>query len=88
MWGTFAGKFPGDRSERSFILKVSNYSIHIHHWIWCSLLLLLITLIKYYNPLLLGLLIGSIIQGLIYKDRFVIIYKSSDYKKIYSKFIK
>ena len=87
-WNFFAGEHEGDKLEKSFRLQVGKYVIYIHHWIWCGVILAVLVLIKVYHPILLGLFIGSIIQGLLYKDRFVIIYKAVDFKKIYSKFEK
>jgi hypothetical protein len=85
-WRATAGKYAGDKSERSFIIKFLKYSIHIHHWIWCTVLLVIFLVIKYYNPLLLGFLFGSILQGLTYPDRLVIIYQTMHREKIYSRF--
>ena len=87
-WNFFAGKHEGDKLERSFRPRIGQYRVHIHHWIWCGVLLIIFIIIKVYNPILLGLLIGSIIQGLRYKDRFICIYKDVDFEKIYSKFKK
>lgn len=85
-WNFFAGKYEGDKLERSFRPKVGKYRVHIHHWIYCCIILVIFILVRVYNPILLGLLIGLIIQGLSYKDRFVVIYRDADFKKIYSKF--
>jgi hypothetical protein len=87
-WIFFAGKCEGDKVEKSFRPKIGAYRIHIHHWIWCGGILMVLIVINVYNPILLGLLIGSIVQGFLYKDRFVIFYKDSEYKNIYSKFKK
>lgn len=70
----FSGKHEGDKIEKSLRLSIKNYYIHIHHWIWCSILLIIILIINLKNEFIIGLLIGSIIQGLSYKDRFLIIY--------------
>jgi len=84
-WNFFAGKYEGDKLERSFRLKVGKYRIHIHHWIYSCIIFVIFMLARIYNPILLGLLIGSIIQGLLYKDRFVVIYQDKNFEKIYSK---
>jgi hypothetical protein len=85
-WKIVAGKYPGDKPKKSLLISLSKYQLHIHHWIWCMVLLIVMLILKFYNPLLLGFLAGSIIQGLSYADRFVILYKKEDYQKIYSKF--
>ncbi|MFA6496618.1 MAG: hypothetical protein WCV50_05945 [Patescibacteria group bacterium] len=43
-------------------------------------------MVKIYSPILLGLLAGAIIQGLLYRDRFVVFYQDKDFEKIYSKY--
>ena len=85
-WKLVSGKHEGDEIGRSIRFTLKNYYIHIHHWIWCSVILILLLAINYHNPLIIGILIGSIIQGLMYKDRFVVVYKKEDFEKIYSKF--
>ncbi|MEK9184745.1 MAG: hypothetical protein AAB866_01090, partial [Patescibacteria group bacterium] len=80
------GKKEGEKLERSFRFAIKNYYIHIHHWIWCSLLLVLFLIIDFRNQFTLGFLVGSIIQGLFYRDKFVIFYKKDNFEKIYSKF--
>ncbi len=69
-----SGKHEGDKIEKSLRFSVKNNYIHIHHWIWCSMLLIVILVLNFRNELIIGLLIGSMIQGLSYKDRFLIIY--------------
>lgn len=73
----FAGKYEGDKVERSLRFSIKNNYVHIHHWILCLILLLIILILNFRNELIIGLLIGSIIQGLTYKDRFLIIYTKS-----------
>ena len=81
-----AGKYEGDKIKRSFRFSIKNYYIHIHHWIWCSVLLVVFLVIGFQNQFMLGLLLGSIVQGMFYRDRFVIFYKKDKFKQIYSKF--
>jgi hypothetical protein len=85
-WKLFAGKYEGDKIEKSFRFLVGNYYIHIHHWLWCAILLLVLFFISFYNSFIYGLLLGSIVQGLIYRDRFYIIYNKDKFNEIYSKF--
>lgn len=85
-WKIVSGKQEGDKIEKSFRFIVRGYYIHIHHWIWCSLLLVILILLKYNNPFVLGFLIGSIAQGLMYKDRFLVFYKKERFNELYSKF--
>ena len=85
-WKLFAGKHEGDKIERSFRFLIRGYYIHIHHWIWCTLLLMYFFITSYQNYFVFGILIGSIIQGLQYRDRFVVFYKKEKFNTIYSKF--
>jgi hypothetical protein len=79
------GKYEGDKPERSLRFSISKYYLHIHHWIYCSVVLIILSILKFYNPFIFGFLMGITIQGLFYKDKFVILYKKQDYQKIYQK---
>ena len=85
-WKFFAGKREGDRLERSIRPKIGPYRLHLHHWIICLVLLFVLLSLDINHPIFLGLLVGSVIQGLLYKDRFVVFYKDKDFEDIYSKF--
>jgi cytochrome bd-type quinol oxidase subunit 2 len=85
-WKVFSGKHEGDRIERSIRPKIGQYRLHIHHWLWCATLLAIFLVCKFYHPIVLGILVGSIIQGLSYRDRFIIIYRDKDFERIYSKY--
>ncbi len=86
VYSLLSGKREGEKLNRSFRFLVGKHRIHIHHWIYCSVILTIFLLSGIYNPITLGLLSGSIFQGLLYKDRFIVFYKDSDFNKIYSKF--
>jgi uncharacterized membrane protein len=85
-WKIFAGKKEGDKLERSFRFLIGNYWIHIHHWISCLALLILCLFLNIYNSFFYGILLGSILQGLTYRDWHVIIYHKKRFHAIYSKF--
>lgn len=85
-WKLFSGKREGDKIERSFRILIRGYYLHIHHWIWCTLVIIFLIITGYENLFVFGLLIGSIIQGLQYRDRFVVLYKKEQFNSIYSKF--
>ena len=85
-WKLVAGEKEGDKFERSFRFLTGDYYFHIHHWIWCLLLLIIFLVIGFRGELILGLLFGSIIQGLLYRDRFVVFYRKDKFEEIYSKF--
>jgi Ni/Fe-hydrogenase subunit HybB-like protein len=87
-WKLFAGKYEGDKIEKSFRFLVGNYYIHIHHWIWCLIILFVLIILNFYNSFLYGVLFGSIIQGLGYRDWYYVFYRKDRQKSIYSKFRK
>lgn len=82
------GKYEGDKPERSLRFSIEKYYLHIHHWIYGVVILIILLIFKFYNPSVFGFLMGIIVQGLFYKDRFVILYKKQDYQKIYQKWLK
>lgn len=54
--------------------RIKGYEIHVHHWLYLLVILMIIILFfreLFYNyPIIEGFLIGGIIEGLIYKNRF------------------
>lgn len=82
----FAGRHEGDRPKRSLRFLIGREYIHIHHWIYCTLIVVLFFLIDIFHPILYGFLIGAALQGFTYRDWHYVFYKKSAYKKIYSKF--
>jgi uncharacterized membrane protein YfhO len=62
----------------SIIIKIMNNNYHIHHWIIFLVLFLLIIIMIFYNickytkikAFLIGICLGSVIQGLTYNDAF------------------
>lgn len=81
----FSGRYEGHRPERSLRFLIKGYYIHIHHWIYdLAILIVLISLKIHFLPLY-GFFIGAIIQGITYKDWYIIIYHKDNYEKIYSK---
>lgn len=80
----FSGRHTGDNIDRSFRFKAGKYIVHLHHWMWSAAVAAVCLAFEIYNPILLGFLLGSIIQGLTYKDWFLIIYKAENFQKIYS----
>lgn len=81
----FSGKFEGDRSRYSLRIEIKNYYLHIHHWLYSLLIIIVLLLIKFYNPIIYGLLIGIIVQGLTYRDWYIVIYSKKKYNNIYAK---
>lgn len=82
----FSGKYEGDKIERCVRFLINDYYVHIHHWIGAFVVLVTLIVFSFYNSFIYGFLIGSIIQGLKYRDRFYIVYHKDKFEKIYSKF--
>ncbi len=55
-----------------------NKVIHVHHWITLALTYLIIQGFIQLN-IINGILLGGIFQGLLYKDRFKILFKEEEY---------
>lgn len=55
-----------------------NKVIHVHHWITLALTYLVIQGFIQLN-IINGILLGGIFQGLLYKDRFKILFKEEEY---------
>ncbi len=81
----YSGKYPGDKIEKSLRFLINDYYIHIHHWLWSLVLIILFIILGFYNPVVFGILIGFTIQGLTYKDRFVFFYHKDNCSDIYNK---
>ena len=80
-----AGKHECDKAKYEFKLSIGKYYVHLHHWIWGAVILVFIlAYTKLQYPWALGLLVGTILQGLHYRDRFVIVYRKNKEKKICS----
>jgi len=86
IWGYFLAKFlAGEKTGqppkffKSLIIKIKDYQLHFHHWLFSSLILVLGIIFQIpiiYNKLILGFLLGIVWQGINdYKDWKVIIKK-------------
>lgn len=75
-----SGKNEGDQGKfKSIILFVGKNKIHIHHWIIAFVIIVFCMILPFQvNSLIYGLLLGIMLQGLKYSDRFKIIYKENE----------
>ena len=72
----FAGKKEGEKGLIGSIkFSIGQYTVHLHHWIIATLVLIFLFSIGVYNNFIYGLLFGIIVQGLCYRDFYKIIYK-------------
>jgi len=69
----FSGKKEGKKPR--LILKTNKYNYHLHHWIIFLLILIILLIVRYYNDMIYGIIIGIIFQGLTYRDFYKIITK-------------
>ena len=83
-----SGEYEGHKKENGLFFHVGEYNVHIHHFIWTGALLFLVIYFKINNLIIIGILVGFTLQGLTYRDRFIIVYKTKDFEKIYKKFEK
>lgn len=81
-WGgaPAAGKPVRWKMFPSLKFKFGNRILHVHHWMWLSLLLIVLVSVQVIPPsiwraLLYGLIGGGVVHGLSYEDRFNIVYK-------------
>lgn len=82
----FSGHHEGHKREKGLYFNIGEYTLYIHHWIWMSVFLVLVIYLNFINMFILGVLLGGIIQGLTYRDRFIVFYKTKNFEKIYKKF--
>lgn len=54
---------------------IKSDTFHIHHWLYCSIILITITLLGIAHPFMIGLCFGGITHGIQFSD-WHIIYKS------------
>lgn len=85
-WHFCAGKHEGHRLKRSLRFRVKKRYVHIHHWLWSLIGIVALVVNWHWYPIWFGALSGSFVQGLKYRDRFVIWYHENDFEKIYERF--
>ncbi|MFH1405556.1 MAG: hypothetical protein ABIH21_05745 [Patescibacteria group bacterium] len=72
----FAGKREQQQGRiHSIRFRIGNHMIHLHHWIWATLILFILMFVGYYHDVVNGILYGILIQGLTYSDFYKIIHR-------------
>ena len=84
-WTSVSGRYEGDRLERSLRLPLGSRYLHVHYWLYCAVLLVLLHLAGFSNPSACGFLIGSVVQGLTYRDWSLLYYEKSQADLTYAK---
>ena len=73
----FSGRKEGEQGRlHSWIFSAGRYRVHLHHWFIAALLLAGLWVSGWTPPLLIGFLLGLVVQGLTYKDFYRIVYKA------------
>ena len=71
-----AGKEMGQRGKvPSLKFKVNNYTVHLHHWLYASFIVVAFPATMSIHITLLFFFVGVIAQGLTYRDFYKIVYR-------------
>jgi hypothetical protein len=84
-WNVIAGRFEGDRLERSLRIPLGCYYLHVHHWLYCLCAMGGLCLLGIHHPWTYGLLCGSVMQGFTYRDWYLLLYRKCDAEVIYAR---
>jgi hypothetical protein len=84
-WNVIAGRFEGDRLERSLRIPVGRYYFHVHHWCYCLGLMALLYSYGVAGPAVCGFLSGSVVQGLTYRDWYLLVYDREKAAALYAR---
>lgn len=84
-WNAIAGRFEGDRLERSLRLPFGRYCLHVHHWLYCLVIMGVLYSWDLTGPATGGFLCGSIVQGLTYRDWYLLVYDRAKGDALYSR---
>lgn len=83
-WNTMAGKYEGDRLERSWRIPLGRFYLHIHHWLYCLVLMVSLQALDLSCPGVDGFLAGSVLQGFTYRDWYLLYYEQDQAATIYA----
>lgn len=81
--GYFIADYIGGEAEgepakiKSIRIKVKDYVLHVHHWLYASVALVVIPADMAHKTLIEAFLAGVIVQGLTYRDFYKVVYKYS-----------
>jgi hypothetical protein len=84
-WEVIGGQFEGDRPQRSLRIPVGRFRVHLHHWLYSLGLMGLFYVWDAAGPGVLGFLSGSFVQGLTYRDWYLLVYDRSKGEEIYAR---
>ena len=69
---------------KSLRFNIKSYTVHLHHWFLCLVMIGVLAYQGIYNSIVFGLLSGGSLQGLTYRDFYKLIYKKKTNNKIFS----
>jgi len=79
-----SAKKEGRQGRLKFIkFKIGENVLHIHHWLYGSVVLLVMWQVGFYNDFIYGFFVGMVMQGLMYKDFYYIFFNEKEYGKKY-----
>jgi hypothetical protein len=84
-WTAIAGKFEGDRPERSLRIPIGAYYLHVHHWLYCLGAMAALSYAGVSGPFTIGFLAGSTVQGLTYRDWYLLFYAKRRGPELYAR---
>ncbi|HEX7485557.1 MAG TPA: hypothetical protein VF332_05355 [Vicinamibacterales bacterium] len=84
-WNAFAGKYEGDRLDRSLRIPVGRYYLHVHHWLYCLGIMALVYSFDVAGPGICGFLFGSVVQGFTYRDWYLLVYDRDRGQALYAR---
>ena len=84
-WNAIAGRFEGDRLERSPRIPFGRFCLHIHHWLYCLGLMAVLYSYDVAGPGVCGFLSGSVAQGLTYRDWYLLVYDKGKGEELYAR---
>jgi hypothetical protein len=84
-WNAIAGRFEGDRLERSLRIPIGRYYLHLHHWLYCLGIMGVLYSCDLAGPATTGFLSGSVVQGLTYRDWYLLVYDRSKGEALYAR---
>jgi hypothetical protein len=75
----FAGKEEGEKGRvGSLRIHVKDYVLHVHHWFYAAAIMVALPSNEPHKDAMYGFLAGILVQGLMYRDFYKLVYKDED----------
>jgi hypothetical protein len=70
------GRYEGHRWKWQLNrVKVKDYTVHVHHWLYASMALVVLPSSTDHKTIIEAFLVGVIVQGMTYRDFYKVVYK-------------